>query len=366
MRDPYIELTDIERAGHALDWLIKAYQATGQRGFAHSYSRLYHPLNGWHKAYPETTGYIIETLLDYDPLFPQKKLKDIAIQASFWLTEIQLPDGSFNSGVVGGTRPSVFNTGMILFGLVRAYKACGDTTLLTSIRKALDWLKNQLGEDGSWQAAAYVDGYIPVYYTRAVWGALEASRVLKTEMDKLVWTKALDYYAGMKNANSTFQNLGFFPGKPAYTHTIAYTIRGFIESGLLLGDERYVDLAEETLDKMILIIGKKGKMAGSYDQQWKGDYSYKCITGQAQISICLNRLAEIRNRQDYRQMAEFLMVDVKKRQRINVADANIKGALPGSSPVWGPYMRFRYPNWAAKFFLDALLFKITSEEKSVK
>ena len=29
--------------------------------------------------------------------------------------------------------------------------------------------------------------------------------------------------------------------------------------------------------------------------------------------------------------------------------------MPGSFPVWGSYMRFGLPNWAAKFYLDALL-----------
>jgi hypothetical protein len=29
--------------------------------------------------------------------------------------------------------------------------------------------------------------------------------------------------------------------------------------------------------------------------------------------------------------------------------------VPGSQPIWGEYLRYRYPNWAAKFHLDALL-----------
>jgi len=33
----------------------------------------------------------------------------------------------------------------------------------------------------------------------------------------------------------------------------------------------------------------------------------------------------------------------------------VRGAIAGSYPLWGRYLRWRYPNWAAKFFLDALL-----------
>ena len=32
-----------------------------------------------------------------------------------------------------------------------------------------------------------------------------------------------------------------------------------------------------------------------------------------------------------------------------------KGAIPGSFPIWGRYEPFAYPNWATKFFCDALI-----------
>jgi hypothetical protein len=31
------------------------------------------------------------------------------------------------------------------------------------------------------------------------------------------------------------------------------------------------------------------------------------------------------------------------------------GAIPGSFPLWGRYEPFAFPNWATKFFADALL-----------
>jgi hypothetical protein len=47
----------------------------------------------------------------------------------------------------------------------------------------------------------------------------------------------------------------------------------------------------------------------------------------------------------------------KGAQAINTDSPAIKGAVPGSVPLWGSYMRLAYPNWAAKFFTDALLEK---------
>jgi hypothetical protein len=35
--------------------------------------------------------------------------------------------------------------------------------------------------------------------------------------------------------------------------------------------------------------------------------------------------------------------------------AGCRGAVAGSLPIWGPYMRWRFPNWAAKFHCDAVI-----------
>lgn len=34
---------------------------------------------------------------------------------------------------------------------------------------------------------------------------------------------------------------------------------------------------------------------------------------------------------------------------------NLKGGLAGSKPFFGRYIAFRQPNWASKYFMDALL-----------
>jgi len=33
----------------------------------------------------------------------------------------------------------------------------------------------------------------------------------------------------------------------------------------------------------------------------------------------------------------------------------VRGGIAGSWPIWGAYSRFEFPNWAAKFFADALM-----------
>jgi len=42
-------------------------------------------------------------------------------------------------------------------------------------------------------------------------------------------------------------------------------------------------------------------------------------------------------------------------QNITSQNPAIRGAIAGSKPFYGLYHPFRYPNWAAKFWADALL-----------
>jgi hypothetical protein len=51
--------------------------------------------------------------------------------------------------------------------------------------------------------------------------------------------------------------------------------------------------------------------------------------------------------------AQDLLQSLLKYQQPS-GESGIKGGLSGSAPIWGRYMRFRYPNWGIKFFLDAI------------
>ena len=50
---------------------------------------------------------------------------------------------------------------------------------------------------------------------------------------------------------------------------------------------------------------------------------------------------------------------VKRRHRLSEPDPAIRGAVAGSFPIWGRYSMFEFPNWAAKFFADALMMEMS-------
>jgi methionyl-tRNA formyltransferase len=47
------------------------------------------------------------------------------------------------------------------------------------------------------------------------------------------------------------------------------------------------------------------------------------------------------------------------------ADSNTVGGIAGSQPVWGDYIPHAFPDWAAKYYVDALLEKHKAMEKQV-
>lgn len=340
-----------KRADAALAWLSRSIQVCSGAGSAHSFS----PVFGWRGAYPETTGYLIETLLRYADLKNRPDLRDTAIGCADWLCRVQLPTGAFASGVVGGRRPSIFNTGQILFGLAACGIAkTGDApTQKICLEKSVRWLLDSLEPDGSWQQAAFVPGYVPSYYTRAIWGVLRADDVLQHPDIQPAMCRALHFYAQRFTPQNTVRDWGFRPGEAAFTHTIAYTLEGFVECAVRLGERDVLAKTAACMDVLLAVRHRDGRTAGRYDERWRGDYSFICLTGNAQLSIVCRRLFRLTGEPKYARAADEFLAEIIDFQKVS-PNPNLHGALPGSAPFSGKYMRWRYPNWAAKFFLDAL------------
>ena len=74
----------------------------------------------------------------------------------------------------------------------------------------------------------------------------------------------------------------------------------------------------------------------------------------------LYRLSKIRENEFYLKTADRLVNFLKALQLHNSKDPNMNGAIAGSFPLLGGYMTAGYPNWATKYFLDALLLQETN------
>jgi hypothetical protein len=336
------------RATAGLGWLIRSIDATERKGSSHIFSRWRYPVSGWHLGYPETTGYIIETLLDYHPYFPALQLEDYAFECGNWLLTQQLADGSFPALLAGSQTPSFFNSGMIAFGLVRLQERKFDEIREDALANLAIWAGKQLINPVQFAERS------ASYYSRAIWGFTLLSRYLKDELlEQMLKAIALKLSEKIKD-NGAVLAWGFNAKDRAFTHTIAYSWRGFLELADLWQKNDWIENCKVFLQKLESELIKSPFLAGDYDTDWDGNYQYRCVTGQAQCSLIAFRMFDITGENKYSELGNKLMKAILRDQKEGKFDPQLKGAIPGSVPLWGPYMRGKYPNWAVKFYLDGL------------
>ena len=339
----------------AIDWLCRAQDVRMEKSDAGGVAAGWSFEDGWLPSYPETTGYIIETFLAASQYVGRPELIERAQRMIAWELSLQDADGAF-PGHFGekNSHPVIFNQGQIMHGLVAGYTQLKRQDCLEAGVKAGRWLALQQDEDGCYRKFEH-NGVPHVYNTRAIW-ALASIGLLANE-DSLVQAarRNLDWALAQQTPSGWYRANAFLPGRHPYTHTIAYAIRGFLESAVLLGEERYFKSAELAARGLMAQQRPDGWLAGTYDDGWAPTASYACVTGVAQMALCWMRLFQLTGQRDYREAAGRAIAYVKRTQRIEEEDDILRGAIPGSAPIWGAYSRFEFPNWAAKFLADALM-----------
>lgn len=339
----------------AIDWLCRAQDVRDDCPDAGGVSAGWSFEDGWLPSYPETTGYIIETMITAAQVLHRPELVARAHRMIDWELSIQLPDGAF-PGHFGeaGSRPVIFNTGQIMHGMVAGYTQLQRPECLASAVRAGHWLADQQDTDGCWRKYEHHD--TPhVYNTRAAWPLLATGLIAGERRLIEAARRNLDWALTQQTASGWFATNAFVPGRSPFTHTIAYALRGLLESGVLLGEPRYLDAALRAGCGMAAVQRADGWLAGTYKDGWIPDAGYACLTGVAQMSLNWTRLAQATGAEELRPHARSALAFLKTTQRLDHADPAVRGGIAGSAPIWGDYSRFEYPNWAAKFFSDALM-----------
>lgn len=339
----------------AIDWLCRAQDVRAAAFDAGGVAAGWSFEDGWLPGYPETTGYIIETFIAAADLLGRPELVARAQRMIDWELSLQHQDGAF-PGHFGepGSHPVIFNTGQIMHGMVAGATSLERPECLDAAVRAGWWLVREQDADGCFRRSEH--NRVPhVYNTRAMW-ALVATGQLAGE-DKLVECarRNLDWALTQQTECGWFRTNAFTEGAAPFTHTIAYAIRGFLESGVLLDDVRYLEAAERAARGVMRVQRADGWLGGRYGDGWVTTSTYACVTGIAQMALNWLRLAQITGQQAFTEAARRAIGYVKRTQRLADEDEIVRGAIPGSAPIWGDYSRFEFPNWAAKFFADALV-----------
>ena len=358
-RNEHPERPHREHLVAAIDWLCRAQDVRNGKFDAGGVSAGWSFEDGWLPSYPETSGYIVETFLAASKILERPDLTQRANRILDWELSIQQPDGAF-PGHFGepGSQPVIFNQGQIMHGMVAGYAQLGRRDCLDAALKGGHWLACHQDADGCWRKYEH-NGVPHTYNTRGTWALLATSRVGNDPALRDSAVRHLEWAARQQTPSGWFRDNAFTPDRLPFTHTIAYAIRGFLECGVLLGDERYIDIAERAGLAVAKAQRADGWIAGAFGPDWRARAGYACLTGNAQMALDWLRLAQQGRSPALREHASRAIAYVKRKQRLDEPDLAVRGAVAGSAPIWGRYSMFEFPNWAAKFFADALMMEIT-------
>jgi glycosyltransferase involved in cell wall biosynthesis len=335
----------------AAQWLLRADDASPDPGVSGGYDFE----EGWLASYPETTGYIIPTLLAYAGYSGEDEYQKRALGMANWLLTVQHPGGGFPGHFIDREHPPVvFNTGQIMFGLLGAYETSGDPEFLGAAKRAAEWLGSVQDEDGGWHRFEYRDT-VHAYNSRTAWALAELGLLAGEPEAIAIACRNLDWTLAQQAPNGWLRHCAFDPEEDPFLHTIAYATQGLLEAGVRLRREDYVSGAMRACRAVLAHVDERGFIPATFDPEWRPTARYSCLTGNAQMAVQWYRLFKLTGDEMWRAAARRTVNFLKTLHDCSGSKPAIRGAVKGSHPIWGRYLFGTYPNWAVKFFMDALL-----------
>jgi hypothetical protein len=339
-----------------VDWLCRAQDMSTTRdgGVAKNYNLL----TGWSSSYPETTGYIIPTLVAHAKASGGQKYMQRAKQMLDWLVSIQFESGAFQAGAVGAKHlvPVTFNTGQILIGLACGVAEFGDA-YREPMRKAAQWLVDTQTPDGAWphnQSPLVARPGEKAYDTHVAWGLFEAARVEPAAPYGDAGLKNVRWALSLQSPNGWFDKCSIKdPATPA-THTLGYALRGVLEGYQHSKDPALLEAARRSADGLLSALRRDGFLPGRLDRHWKAAAEWACLTGTVQNAT--NWMLMWRHTRETKYLEAAFVANRYVRRTLSVeGEPDVRGAVKGSFPIDGAYDPWMYPNWAAKFMIDSCM-----------
>jgi hypothetical protein len=353
----------LDRAKAAVAWLGRSQDASPDDGVSQGYFPC-DQMGGWRPSYPETTGYIISTLLAFADRYGNDAARQRALRMARWEIDVQMDSGAVQAGTVGSRdepEPAVFNTGMVLDGWCSAYQATGDREFIKAADRAAAFLLADLGEDGHFQShGTHVTHHeIKTYNCLCAWALYRHGQSGGERRYEQAAVLTVEASLAEQLSNGWFKNNCLTqPGAPLL-HTIGYALQGVLEVGVLAERPDFVEAAARGVHPIVARLSPKGFLPGRFYSDWEPASFSSCLTGSAQLAVVCYRLFQITGSPRYRIAGDRILNFLKPLQALDSGDPGIDGALGGSFPLFGSYMPVSYPNWATKFFVDALMLQDT-------
>ena len=332
-----------------VDWILHAQRPDG--GIPAYYSLL----TGYSESYPEVTGYIVPTLYDFASQTADPTARPAAERATQWLLSLRMPSGAFPAGLrsQSDAQPSVFNTGQILQGLVRAFTETRNGEILKCAAAAGDWLAAIQQPDGSWSGPAVYQGSSHTYYSMVSWALAQLAAESGNPGHAAAADRNIDWILTHVQPSGWVNGINL-TGHPTYLHFIAYVIQGMLECGILRRRDDAIYAAANSAWLLLRKFETHKRLMGTYEPNFRDGGKFSCLTGNAQISCIWQRLFEVTG--DLRFLNAALKMNETLKQSLPARGRRgVVGGVAGSYPIWGAYQPMRFISWGCKFLADALL-----------
>ena len=346
---------DLERhLREAVAWLMRAQDHGDDRGVSYGTELG----RGFLESYPETTGYIMQTFVRLAEVWDNADLLRRAGEMSDWEISIQLENGAVMGGRASAEpSPAVFNTGQVLLGWAALAQRTGAPRVIEAARRAASWLVSIQEPDGRWSRfnSRFARPESTVYNAKAAWGLAQSGVALGEPTWVAAAVRNAEFAVSRQTSNGWFADCCLTDPRRPLLHTLAYTMQGVLEIGILARRDDLVLAARRTADSLIDVAGSDGYIPGRLDERFAPAAEYCCLTGSAQTSIVWSRLFGLTGEQRYRDAAVCVNRFLMARHDVETDDPTVRGGLSGSWPIHGEYGQFMILNWATKFLVDALL-----------
>ena len=339
-------------------WLCAAqdHSSSHDGGVARDYSLL----TGWSSSYPETTGYIIPSMIALAQRTGDAALHGRARRMLDWCVAIQFPQGGFQGGKIDSLPrvPVTFNTGQILLGLAAGVEAYG-AAYQDAMQRAARWLRDSQDADGCWRRhpTPFAGPGDKAYETHVAWGLFEADRIAPGHGYGAAGLRQVDWALSKQRCNGWFESNCLDNPLLPLTHTIGYALRGLLEAHRFAGRADLLDAAVRTATGIANAVAADGYLAGRLGPDFQPGADYACLTGSVQNAHCLFLLYRLTGERRYLDAGRRLNRYVRRSISID-GPAHARGGVKGSFPVDGDYGAWAYLNWAAKFCIDANLLEL--------
>lgn len=267
-------------------------------------------------AYPEVTGYIVPTLVNYGA-------RDLAGRCLEWLLSVQQPDGSFLEPDCG--KKFIFDTGQALRGLLAM--SDDEPAAEEAARKAAVYLQREMEVGGT-------NGFGPRY--NELWTEIPEPIHLYVLPPLLTAAERFGLPDLRQGCLSCLEHYLHHPEAlrlADLTHFLAYQLEALIDHG-------QPERASPVLERLAELQQKDGAVRGREGVRWV------CTPGLLQLAICWYKVG-------WHEPAD-LAVEWAERHQL------ASGGFIGSYGNGASYFADREISWAVKYYLDAHRLRLES------